>query len=97
MPFPGSVHPPSIEYFMVHDARPVGPSMGRYADKDISSWIIDASGRRYAYAGVAPRKWNGQFDVDALRSGEFILLPGLIYRLEDAKSWLAAAVGLTGI
>ena len=95
MPLAGHVDPKPIEYFIVHEARPVGPSMGRYADKEIPSSIIDALGRRYAYAGVAPRKWNGQFDVDALRAGEFILLPGLIYRREGAKSsWLASLLRL---
>ena len=86
MPFAGHVHPKPIEYFVVHDTRPVGPSIGRYGDKEIASSIVDASGRRYAYAGVAPRKWNGQLDVDALRPGEFILLPGLIYRQEGSKA-----------
>jgi hypothetical protein len=32
------------------------------------------------YAGVAPRRLDGEFDIDALRPGEFIVKPGLIYR-----------------
>ncbi len=80
----------SIEFFVLHDMKPAGPSMGRYADSEIPESIIDMFGRRYVYVGVAPRTWGGQFDVDALQPGEFILPPGLVYRLEHMKpSWLS--------
>jgi hypothetical protein len=74
-----------VEYFIVHDATPRGPRLGRYADHEIAESIVDSFGRRYVYAGIAPRCWNGQFDVDALQPGEFILQPGLVYRLKVVK------------
>jgi len=95
MPFAAHVHTRPIEYFVVHGARPVGQSIGYYANNEISSLIVDDLGQRYTYVGVAPRKWNGRFDVDALRPCEFILLPGLVYRREASKaSRLASLLGL---
>jgi hypothetical protein len=41
---------------------------------------VDYFGRRYVYAGVAPRRRNGKYDGDALRWGEWIVEPGLVYR-----------------
>jgi hypothetical protein len=50
--------------------------------------VVDACGLRLIYAGVAPRKWNGVFDVDALKADEVIVRPGLVYRRVGAKtSW----------
>lgn len=79
----------SIEYLILHDARPTGPNIGLYADREIPASVVDGFGRQYVYAGIAPRKCNEQLDVDALQPGEFILMPGLIYRLEHMQpSWL---------
>lgn len=44
-----------------------------------------AVGYAHFYAGVAPRKCNGVFDVDALGAGEFIVRPGLVYRRVNPK------------
>jgi hypothetical protein len=71
-----------VEYFILRDVTSIGRSIGVYADRPIADTIVDEHGRRYVYAGIAPRRWNGQFDVDALRPGEFIVQPGLVYRLE---------------
>ena len=88
MPLASTMQARPIEYFILHDAKPKGPNMGLYGDREIPATVVDGCGRQYGYAGIAPRKWNGQLDVDALRPGEFILMPGLIYRLEHMKpSW----------
>ena len=71
---------PPIEYSILHDAKPVGPAIGIYAGCSFSDIVIDRYGRLFDFTGVAPRQMNGQLDVDALRPGEFILQPGLIYR-----------------
>ena len=71
-----------VDYFILSDVTPIGRSIGFYADRPIVELIVDEHGRRYVYAGIAPRRWNGQFDVDVLRPGEFIVQPGLVYRLE---------------
>jgi hypothetical protein len=60
--------------------------MGFYSDQPIPASIVDDFGRRFVYAGIAPRRWNGQYDVDALKAGEFIVEPGLIYRLDKFSS-----------
>lgn len=88
-----------IEYSMLHDVKPIGPSMGFYAGREIPESVVDQFGRRFVYAGVAPRKWNGVFDVDALAAGEFIVRPGLIYRRvgEKASWWqLLRSTGYVG-
>jgi hypothetical protein len=71
-----------IEYFILHGVTPIGRIIGFFADRPIADSIVNEHGQRFVYAGVAARRWNGQFDVDALRPGEFIAQPGLIYRLE---------------
>jgi hypothetical protein len=70
---------------MLRHARPIGPPMGFYAGQEIPASVADEFGRRFVYAGVAPRKPNGTFDVDALATGEFIVPPGLIYRWVRGK------------
>lgn len=75
-----------IEWSILHNVKPTGPSMGFYADQEIPESIVDEFGRRFVYAGVAPRKFNGVFDVDALATGEFIVRPGLVYRRVNSKT-----------
>jgi hypothetical protein len=69
-----------IEYSILHDAKAAGPAIGIYAGCSFSDIVIDRYGRLFDYTGVALRRMNGEFDVDALRPGEFIVQPGLIYR-----------------
>jgi hypothetical protein len=77
---------PPVDYYILHHAEPAGPVIGHYAGREIRAYVIDDLKRRYVYAGVALRLWNGQFDTRALRDGEFILQPGLVYRLETKPS-----------
>ncbi len=69
-----------LEYSILHHTRPEGPVIGRLNGDAISEFVIDDFGRLFAYCGVAPRLSNGQFDDAALKDGEFIVLPGLIYK-----------------
>jgi len=80
-----------LDYFVVQGPQPTGRSLGLFAGRDISETIVDMFGNRYAFVGLAPRKWNGELDAKALGTGEFIVLPGLLYRREDArqKGWFA--------
>jgi hypothetical protein len=75
-----------VEWSMVHNIKATGRCIGYYADREIAELVVDELGRRFVYAGVAPRKQNGTFDVDALAAGEFILLPGLIYRCAGKRA-----------
>ncbi len=81
-----------IEYFMLYDVKPTGQSVGLYANRQIPESVVDDFGRSYVFAGIAPRRQNGDFDVDALRTGEFILKPGLLYRIECTQppSWFGS-------
>jgi hypothetical protein len=71
------------EYFILNDVRTEGATIGQLAGKPIAETVVDASGHRYRYVGVAPRAADGRFDVDALRTGEWIVRPGLLYALEN--------------
>jgi hypothetical protein len=54
----------------------------------LSLYGVYKSGR-----AVAPRAADGRFDVDALRTGEWIVRPGLVYALEEKRKagWPALA------
>ena len=72
-------HRRPIEYFMLLAPRPDGPVVGRYAGQPIPAAVIDEDGRRYVYAGTAPRLLDGRYDLDALRTDEWLVEPGLVY------------------
>jgi len=73
------------EYFILSDLRSEGATIGHLADKPIVETVVDANGHWYRYVGVALRVPDGRFDVDALRSGEWIVRPGLVYALEEKR------------
>lgn len=74
-----------IDYSLLHDATPEGQVIGRFGGRDFSEFVRDGFGRLLVYSGVAPRCGDGQFDGYALKEGEFIMLPGLIYRYCEKK------------
>lgn len=71
---------PPLEYCILENVRAAGRRIGFLGEQEIAQAIVDKYGRHFVYAGVAPRKPNGQFDRNALATGEFIVRPGLIYR-----------------
>jgi len=73
------------EYFILSDLQTESAIIGHLAGKPIAETVVDASGHRYCYVGVAPRVADGRFDVDALRSGEWIVRPGLVYAFEGKR------------
>lgn len=70
------------EYFVLANLRSRGAIIGRLADHPISEMVIDGHGSSYRYVGVATRGSDGRYDVEALRPGEWIVQPGLVYALE---------------
>ena len=58
-------------------------------DRPIPAAVVDYFGRRYIYAGIAPRRHNGQYDVEALAIGERLVEPGLVYRSEEIHKKVA--------
>lgn len=68
-----------IEYFVLANLQSEGGIIGHINGKPIAKTVIDRNGARYHFAGVAPRGRDGRFDVESLRSGEWIVEPGLVY------------------
>jgi len=87
---PRSEHP--IEYLILVDPRPDGPSLGFYRDKPIAAAVVDYFGRRYVYSGIATRRRDGQYNVDALRKEERLVEPGLIYCFDPGPGGKAPAL-----
>ena len=73
-------------FSIVVEPRPVGPVIGFYHDLPIAERVVDLFGRRFTYAGVIGRRRDGQYDVDRLKSGQFIAEPGIVYDLEAGAS-----------
>jgi hypothetical protein len=73
------------EYSMVIEPRPTGPTIGVFGGRPIAERVVDHFGRWFTYAGVARKLRDGQFEVASLKPGEFIVEPGLIYRLEQVQ------------
>ena len=65
---------------MLDQVTGLGKCIGSFRGQPIHEFVKDQFGREYEYVGAAPRMYDGAFDPAALREGEFILPPGLIYR-----------------
>ena len=68
------------EYFLLDVADHSGPIVARLGERAVREAVIDRRGRRYQFAGVARRDPRGRLDVTALRAGEWIVAPDLVYR-----------------
>ncbi|WDZ79930.1 hypothetical protein PWG15_31390 (plasmid) [Ensifer adhaerens] len=74
------------EYFILADVAFEGVVIGYLAGRPIREAVRDGSGLCYRFVGVAPRLPSGGFDVLSLRSGEWIVEPGLVYAAETAAA-----------
>ena len=83
--FDAGTHRPPVEYSMMVEPHPAGPMIGLYQGLPIAERVVDQFGRRFSYVGLAGRQRDGQFDPASLAPGEFIVEPGLVYRLEKGK------------
>lgn len=68
-----------MEYSTLHNVKPAGGSVGLHEGREIAARVVDVFGRHFAYSGVAPRREDGRIDVEALKKGEFVLMPNLLY------------------
>jgi hypothetical protein len=75
-----------VDYFMLQEPQGEGPPVGTFAGQAIAERMTDYLGHHYRFAGVAPRLQDGRYDVDALRPGEWLVEPGLIYASESRRS-----------
>jgi len=73
------------DFLVVVDPRPEGPILGMFGEHKIASTVVDRFGRRYDYVGIATRLWMGRCDADAIKYGEWLVEPGLVYRLQATK------------
>ncbi len=69
-----------LEYSILHNPRAAGPVIGKLGGKEFTEYVYDEFDRLFVFSGAAPRRLNGEFNDDALKTGEFIVLPGLVYR-----------------
>lgn len=67
------------EYFTLAVEKAEGPVVAHRHGKPIFATVIDRQGRRYRYIGVAVRDGGGRLEVLALRNGEWIVPPDLVY------------------
>jgi hypothetical protein len=72
-----------IDYHIVFEPRPDGPLIGFFGGQPIAAAVLDYFGRRFIYDGVATRRRDGQYDLRSLRPGEWIVEPGLVYRIDN--------------
>jgi hypothetical protein len=70
-------------YSIMVEPRPVGATIGLYRGLPIAERVVDLFNRRYSFVGVIGRRRDGQYDVDALKPGQFVVEPGLVYSLEN--------------
>jgi hypothetical protein len=69
-------------YSIMVEPRPVGATIGLYRGLPIAERVVDLFNRRFVFVGVIGRRRDGQYDVDALKPGQFVVEPGLVYGLE---------------
>lgn len=73
------------EFRILRGTKPIGPVIGHLADAPLYESVEDEWGRRYHYAGICELNKSANHSksrfVSVLRLGEFILPPGIIYKM----------------
>ena len=69
-------------YSIMVEPRAAGATIGLYRGLPIAERVVDLFNRRFVFVGVIGRRRDGQYDVDALKPGQFVVEPGLVYSLE---------------
>ena len=69
-------------YSIMVEPRPAGATIGLYRGLPIAERVVDQFDRCFTYVGVIGRRGDGQYDVNALKPGQFVVEPGLVYDLE---------------
>jgi len=72
-------------YSIMVEPRPAGATIGLYRGLPIAERVVDRFNRRFTYVGVIGRRRDGQYDVDALKPGQFVVEPGLVYGLDTGN------------
>lgn len=74
------------ESFVLAEFETRGERLGQFRGQPIHPVVVDGDGNRYIFAGVATRTREGGYRLDQFGRGEWLIEPGLIYRLADATS-----------
>ena len=69
-------------YSIMVEPRPAEVTIGLYRGLPIAERVVDQFDRRFTFAGIIGRRRDGQYDVNALKPGQFVVEPGLVYDLE---------------
>jgi hypothetical protein len=72
-------------YSIMVEPRPAGATIGLYRGLPIAERVVDQFNRRFTYLGVIGRRRDGHYDVNALKPGQFVVEPGLVYGLETGE------------
>ena len=72
---------PYQEFFILRNMTAIGPEVGKFSGVPFHAEIQDEWGRIYRYVGTSPRK--GPNYTAKLGEKEFILPPGIVYRMLD--------------
>jgi hypothetical protein len=72
-------------YCIMVEPHPAGATIGLYRGLPIAERVVDQFNRRFTYVGVIGRRRDGQYDVNALKPGQFVVEPGLVYGLETGE------------
>ena len=72
-------------YSIMVKPRPAGVTIGLYRGLPIAERVVDQFDRRFTFAGIIGRRRDGQYDVNALKPGQFVVEPGLVYDLETGE------------
>ena len=59
-----------------------GPSLGFYRGREIPDYLRYSDNLFGRFVGIAPTTENGLVNLDSLDDDEFVVCPGLIYRVE---------------
>ena len=71
------------EYLVLPRTSDIGPTIGYIGARPIAERVLDQWGQRYVYCGLAPRLPSGAINLKLIRLGEWIVEPGLLYRLDS--------------
>lgn len=72
-----------FEYFLLGNVQFSGAVVAQIGERPIRETVIDAGGRQYRFVGLARRDDDGRLDVEALRPGEWIVEPNLVYAANE--------------
>ena len=72
----------NVEYRIIHDAKASGAVVGYFRGRKIRECVTDPWGRNYIYSGIIEKQRGGRYDLGRLRPFEFILEPGIVYKMQ---------------